>query len=306
MNVSFQGCRMNITIKQLTAFVAIAQSQSFAEACERIHLSQPALSITIKNLEEALGGSLLVRSTRTLGLTPEGAAFLPVARRLLADWDTALLDISTLFSLKRGKLSIAAMPFFAGSTLPAILLQYQSNYPNINVSVHDVVNEAVIEATRSGRVELGICFDPGEYKDLFFESLFCEKYVALLPKEHILAGQEQVSWRELFQHPFLTLQQPSSLHTDIKETMAELNIPFTVHIETHQLTTIGRMVSLGLGVSVVPESCVEQMKEMGATCKPLVEPVVSKKVGLIYRRRYPLSAAATAMKADVFNHFNPQ
>jgi LysR family carnitine catabolism transcriptional activator len=84
---------MKITIKQITAFVAVAQSQSYAEACDRIHLSQPALSITIKNLEDVLGGTLLTRTTRTLALTPEGQAFLPVAQRLLADWDHALGDI---------------------------------------------------------------------------------------------------------------------------------------------------------------------------------------------------------------------
>ncbi len=294
---------MNITIKQLTAFVAVAQSQSFAEACERIHLSQPALSITIKNLEETLGGSLLVRSTRTLGLTPEGEAFLPVARRLLADWESALGDISTLFSLKRGKLAIAAMPFFAASSLPNILLQFHHSYPDINLSVHDVVNEAVIEATQSGRVELGVCFDPGDYKDLHFEPLFDETYVALLPSNHPLNTQEIIEWQQLFEYQFLTLQQPSSLHTDIKETMLREGIPFSVYIETHQLTTIGRMVALGLGVSAVPESCEAQMLEMGAVSKPLVSPVISKKVGVIYRKRYALSSAADAMKKALLAYF---
>lgn len=296
---------MNITIKQLAAFVAVAQSQSFAEACERIHLSQPALSITIKNLEETLGGALLARSTRTLGLTPEGEAFLPVAKRLLNDWDLALTDVSNLFSLKRGKLALAAMPFFAASHLPSILLEYQSHYPNINISVHDVVNEEVIEETQSGRVELGVCFDPGEHDDLVFEPLFSEQYVALLPEEHSLVEKPTLCWEELLQFPFLTLQQPSSLHMDIKAAMKEHGIPFSVHIETQQLTTIGRMVALGLGVSAVPKSCVEQMQQMGAVSRPLSAPLIVKKVGLIYRRRYALSAIATAMREAIVSHFRP-
>ena len=84
---------MNITIKQLQAFVAVAKSGSFAEACTLVHLSQPALSITIKNLEDAVGGKLLQRSTRSLALTPEGAEFYPVVQRLLADWDRSLEDV---------------------------------------------------------------------------------------------------------------------------------------------------------------------------------------------------------------------
>ena len=74
---------MNVSIKQLQSFVAVARSQSFAEACTLVHLSQPALSISIKNLEEAVGGKLLARSTRSVALTPEGAEFLPVVQRLL-------------------------------------------------------------------------------------------------------------------------------------------------------------------------------------------------------------------------------
>ena len=82
---------MKATIKQLKAFVAAAQARNFAEAGSRVHLSQPALSIAIKNLEEIVGGRLLARTTRSLALTPEGEVFYPVAQRLLADWDNALL-----------------------------------------------------------------------------------------------------------------------------------------------------------------------------------------------------------------------
>ena len=78
-----------MTVKQLRAFLAVAQSLSFAQACERLHLSQPALSLAIKNLEQSLGGQLLVRTTRSVALTPEGETLLPIAVRLLADWDNA-------------------------------------------------------------------------------------------------------------------------------------------------------------------------------------------------------------------------
>jgi LysR family transcriptional regulator, carnitine catabolism transcriptional activator len=76
---------MTITLKQLRGFVAVAETGSFAEACERLHLSQPALSVAIRNLERATGGPLFARSTRSVTLTPEGQQFLPVAKRLLAD-----------------------------------------------------------------------------------------------------------------------------------------------------------------------------------------------------------------------------
>ena len=142
-----------VTVKQLRAFVAVAQTQSFAEACGLVHLSQPALSITIKNLESTVGGALLARSTRTLALTPEGETFLPVAKRLLAQWDGAFRDLDDLFKLKRGKLSVAAMPSFASHSLPQILQGFRQQHGHINVTIHDVVAEEVVSMVRSGQVE---------------------------------------------------------------------------------------------------------------------------------------------------------
>ena len=91
---------MNVSIKQIQAFVAVARLQSFAEACTLLRLSQPALSISIKNLELAVGGKLLARSTRSVELTPEGAEFYPVAQRLLEDWNRSLEDVHNMFTLR--------------------------------------------------------------------------------------------------------------------------------------------------------------------------------------------------------------
>lgn len=294
---------MNVTIKQLKAFIAVADHRSFAEACNHLNLSQPALSITIKNLEETLGGALLVRSTRTLSLTPEGQSFLPVAKRLLADWDSAFSDVSNMFLLKRGKLTIAAMPFVSAALLPTIMADYQGQFPDINITLHDIVNEAVIEAVRSGRAELGICFNPGASDDLQFSGLFRETFIAVLPIDHPLCEYPELEWQQLFDYPFLALQNPASLRQDIRNTMQAHGIPFSVYLETHQLTTIGQMVSAGLGVSAVPNSLLPQMEAMNTVCRPLVNPLVARRVGIIERRRYQLSVAARAMKTSIQNHF---
>src|SRR5690606_28760204 len=177
---------MDITIKQLRAFVAVARSRSFAEACGLLNLSQPALSVTIRNLEQAVGGRLLARTTRTLALTPEGSQFLPVAQRLLADWSGALDDLHDTFALRRGRLAVAAMPSFASTELPALLQQFRQLHPEINITVHDVIAEDVIAMVRSGRVEAGIAFDPGTAEDLHFTPLFSDRFVAALPAGHPL------------------------------------------------------------------------------------------------------------------------
>src|SRR5690625_4280800 len=98
---------MQPTIRQLKAFVAIVEFGSFVEASEHLHLSQPALSIAIRKLEEAVGGVLFNRSPRGVQLTPEGRFFLPMARRLIGDWEEALGDLGELFNKQRGKVTLA-------------------------------------------------------------------------------------------------------------------------------------------------------------------------------------------------------
>lgn len=159
---------MRMSVKQLRAFLAVAHTLNFAHASERLNLSQPALSLTIKGLEEVLGGPLLQRSTRKVTLTQEGEIFLPMARQLLADWDNAEEAMRQSFTLQRGKISIAAMPSFAANVLPEVLKAFRDRYAAINVTVHDVINEQVIEMVREGRVEMGIAFEPAPTNNLLF------------------------------------------------------------------------------------------------------------------------------------------
>lgn len=288
---------MSVSPRQLRAFVAVAECGSFAEAGAQLHLSQPALSLAIKKLEESVGGRLLVRTTRTLALSPEGEIFLPVAKRLLGDWDGALDDLHQLFAKERGKLTIAAMPSFAANQLPEVLLAYHRRYPNINVVVDDVVAERVVEGVRAGRIEVGVAFRPDDASDLDFQPLFADQLVAALPRDHTLATRRAIQWRTLAQHPLLMLQRPSSIRRLIERSLEKQRIVIRVEFEAHQLATLGRMVAQGLGVSAVPTLCTEQMEALGAVCRPLAGPVISRQVGILTRRRYPLSAAAEAMVA---------
>ncbi|MFT2109949.1 LysR family transcriptional regulator [Marinomonas sp. 2405UD68-3] len=284
-----------MNIKQIRAFVTIARTLSFAEAANILHLSQPTLSLTIKNLEESLGGRLLSRTTRTIALTPEGDALLPIAKQLLAQWDNAQEEIHQRFSLKKGKIAIAAMPSFAASLLPEGLVNYHKKYPKIKIEVHDVLADTVVDMVRQGRLEIGISFDPGNSEDLSFKPLFKDRFIAVIPENHDLKDALQVSWRHLLKDDFITLQRPSSLRQLIEETLEKNDLTLSVAYDAHQLATVGRMVATGLGVAVVPALCEQQMREQGAHCLPVVEPMIERDIGIITRSRTQLSTAAVTM-----------
>lgn len=283
---------MNITLKQIRTFITIAQSNSFAEASEILHLSQPALSISMKNLEETIGGKLLARSTRTLSLTPEGQQFLPIAKRLLTDFDDAFIELSELFSLKRGNLSLAAMPSFASTHLPQHLLAFTNKYQEIKVRIHDVIAEEAVAMVQSGKVEFAISFDPGEFDDLTFETLFSDQLLAVFPADHALVQIGDLTWQQLSEYPFITLQRPSSIRMLMENTLAEQDLFLQIKYESNQLATVVQMVANKLGVSAIPSLYKQQIQALKLKHRVLTSPAISRRVGIITRKRYPLSQSA--------------
>jgi len=284
-----------MNIKQVKAFLAVAQSMSFANAANQLHLSQPALSLSIKNLEENLGGKLFTRTTRSIALTPEGEALVSIARRLLAQWENAEDEMKQRFALQLGKITIASMPSFAASLLPKAIRNYHASYPNIQVAIDDVLSDVVVEMVRNNQVELGISFEPEGLLELTFHPLYDDQFIAILPKNHPLESHENISWEALLEYDFITLQRPSSVRTMIEKTLSDANIELNVAFDAHQLATVGRMVSEGMGVAVVPALCRQQTIEQGAICRPVVEPEIHRRVGVICQPRSNLSIAAAAM-----------
>ena len=288
---------MNVSVKQLRAFVAVAETGSFAQACEQLNISQPALSMAVKNLEDEVGGSLFLRSTRSLSLSPEGSAFLPTAQRLLRDWSDAFTDLQRLYSLQQGKLTIAAMPSFASTRLPAVLATYRQQFPNIDIAVRDIVMEELIEAVRAGRVELGVAFEPDDSEGLEFEALFTDRFVAVLPEAHLLLARSRLRIKDLLGDTVITLNRGSSTRRWTEDAFARESLSPPAIFEAFQLTTVGAMVAAGLGVALVPALCEEQMHQLGARCKPISGRCIERRVGIIRRRRQQLSSAAVAMRA---------
>jgi LysR family carnitine catabolism transcriptional activator len=288
-----------MTPRQLEAFVAVAQTLSFARACERLHMSQPALSLAIRSLEDSLGGRLLSRTTRQVKLTPEGAALLPQAMQLLADWDNVRERSRQHFTLRRGHVTIAAMPSFAGNVLPQVLDEFRQRFPNIEVTVHDVIHEDVVRMVATGRVELGFGFEPEAASQLSFQPLFMDRFVAIVPGRSPLGELRSVSWAQLSSDNFITLQRPSTVRQLLETSLAASDMELRVGLECHQLVTVGQFVAAGLGVSVVPSLCERQMTALGARIVQLTRPAIRKAVGLMTRNDQQLSTAAESIRHAV-------
>ena len=288
---------MTIPINQVIAFITVARTRSFAKAAVQLHLSQPTLSIAIKNLEENVGGKLLTRTTRTVSLTPEGKAFFPVARRLIADWEQSLQDVRNQFKLRRSKLELAAIPSYTANLLPKIIAQFHQQHPSINVTIHDIIAENVVEMVREGRCELGVTFEPSNAPELLFQPLFNDRFVAILPQGHPLLIKKRLRWVDILDFPHISLQRPAGTRLLIDLALKNQDLILTPSFESHQLVSIGRMILEGLGLSVMPSTSLAQMNEMGLHHRAISSPIITHDLGIITRRQQALSAAGLAMKS---------
>jgi len=168
-----------------------------------------------------------------------------------------------------------------------------------------VINEQVLELVRHRRVELGIGFEPENTEGLRFHPLYMDRFVAVVPADSPLALQAEVSWAQLLAEDFIALQRPSAVRLLLEQNVAALHGKLAVAFESHQLSTVGRMVASGLGVSAVPALCINQMQELGARCITLVEPAVERRIGVIALGDHKLSTAAQALLEVLLSHTQP-
>ena len=155
-----------------------------------------------------------------------------------------------------------------------------------------MINEQVLEMVRNRRVELGIALEPDSLDGLIFTPFYTDRFIAVLPADSPLANEVRITWEQLLEDHFITLQRPSAVRLLLEE---QLQGRLPVAFESHQLVTVGRMVAEGLGVSAVPRLCRQQMEELGARCVALDEPRIERRVGLFCLAEHKLSSAAQAL-----------
>ena len=293
-----------MTLKQLKAFLVLARTLNYANAANELCLSQSALSLSIKTLEEELGGKLFKRNTRRVEITTEGQSLIPYAKKLLANWEDMEKDVKQRFKLNRGTLNIASMPFATHAVLPEVMHDFAQQHPNISFSIHDITNEKIIEKVQEGIFEIGICFEPKPNDQLIFQPLFNEDFLALLPKHHVLAKQKSVTWLELCSYPFVTLQNPSIIRHVIEEHCAALQVVLDLKVECHQISSLSHFVAYGMGVSAIPRHFQKFIDLEKNVLVEIEDNQAQLAVGIIYKKDYELSNMSSQfIETTLWHHF---
>jgi LysR family hydrogen peroxide-inducible transcriptional activator len=280
-------------LHQLRYFCAIADTGSFSRAAEQAHVSQPSLSQQIGKLEDELGTQLFDRLGRSVRLTELGRSFLPRARAVLRDLESARSDIAEKKTSITGLISVGAIPTIAPYFLPRVLATFSRKWTKAQVAVVEEITPLLLEKLRAGAVDVAIVALPVLVRNQEFESfpLMTEKMYAVLPKRHELSSRREVSLSELHGQPFLLLRDGHCFRETAVEACKRARLNPQIVFESGQFSSILSMVCAGLGVSVVPEMAVE--KRAGCCFIPLMDQRAERTIGAVTLKGRSLTRAST-------------
>ncbi len=292
---------MAASLRQLRAYALLLQERNFTRAAAAMHLSQPAFSALIAGLEESLGVRLFDRSKRHVAPTVEGADFEAGARRVLAEFDTAIAGVHDRAALRRGRVSLALLPSLAAGWLPDLLARYRARYPGITVDVADVLSEPCIERVTTLRADFALAAVRAETPELQAEVFCADDFHLVCRADHPLAKlRAPLRLRDLAAWPFIHLSRSSSVRQYLDAAFHPQAMDTVMEVD--QLATVMGMVRAGLGISVVPALALFHFEQAGIATRPVRLPGLTRRIYLVRRRDRSLSVAAQALHDLVLAH----
>ncbi len=283
---------INFDLNDLLAFRAVAELTNFRKAAEAVHISQPAFSRRIDKLEQALGVKLLNRTTRRVELTAVGRDFERRVRQILDDLDLTLMGIRGERTTRISEVTIACVPSAVNYFLSHVIARNRAANANVRVKVFDASANDVLTAVARGDADFGLNFMGALEGDIEFKTLIEERFVAACRRDHALAGRRQVRWEELATHDFIAVGKSSGNRLLLDQALAGIASQPIGICETQHVTTMLGLVEAGLGVAVVPSMAMPGADHPLLVSVPLIDPEVTRKVGLIKRRGRSLGPAA--------------
>ncbi len=288
---------MNITLRQLRAFIAVAELGQFNIAARNLHLTQSAVSILIRDLEREIGVRLFDRHTRMVSLTLVGQEFLPQARKIMKDLELAVGDVRDNASLKRGQVTIAAAIVLAATVVPPIIARFLNKYPEISVNIRDMPEEQITPALKRHEVDIAVGTLSEEDPEIAATPLLRDKLMLVCREDHRYAKRKSVRWAELKDETLITLAASNPLRNIVEHNLIRVVPNYRPKYEVRFSTTAISMIAAGMGVSVLPENSGQLASAVGVTTVDLIDPIVMRDVSLLQRRHHSLSPAAEHLKA---------
>lgn len=292
---------MNIELRHLRYFIAVAEELHFGHAAARLNISQPPLSQQIQILEQQIGARLFARTNRSVSLTEAGRQFLADSRQILSQVDDAAARAARLHHGETGELRIgftSSAPFI--KAVSDTLSTFRRRYPDVHIQTRETNTREQIVPLNEGALDLGLMRNTQLPDTLVWERVLREPLLAMVPRDHPLANQSSVSLRELAREPFVFFDPHvgTGLYDDILGLMRRYDLTPVITQEVGEAMTIIGLVAAGLGVSILPASFRRvQLSEM--RWLPIDEQDAVSEMWLVWSKHHEQGQAAQRFRESL-------
>ncbi len=249
---------MHFDLVDLRLMVRIAETNGLTRGAEAAHMSLPAASTRVKNLEESIGAKLLYRTAQGVTLTPPGQAFVHHARLVLGQIEHLRGDLQSFAKGIKGHLRVFANTTALGEFLPPVLRDYLRTHPDVNIDLRERLSHDIVRAVTEGRTDIGIVAGAVRTENLETLPYRQDTLLLVVPRGHALAGAGAVAFADTLDLDHVGLHEASAIHAFLRQACDKLHRVLPTRIEVGNFEAACRMVEAGVGVAILPASAAQR------------------------------------------------
>lgn len=291
--------RLDLSLRQLEAFVQVADSGSFRRAAARLGQAQPVLSRLIGQAEQTLGARLFDRDTRRVEITPAGRELLPLAQRLLRDFDDTLGDFGAFMAGRSGRVSMVVLPSVSVAWVPRAMAAFARTHPQVNFALTEAPADTLLALLEAGRADFGVSVRPAPQQRLHYRHLQDDPFVLVCRRDDPLAARAAVPWSVFGTRDCIMSAAHSSIRQVTDAVFLRQRTPPSPVLEYPSVAAAGALVAAGLGITALPVLALQLVDMRELVAVPLVRPAMARPIGIVTRIGRSLSPAAQTFMASL-------
>jgi len=293
--MGFKTITSNLSLRQLRAFLSVAQETSMTRAATRLHLTPSALSMLVRSMEDDLGFRLFDRTTRRLVLTEAGQQLLPTVRQVFDSLEQGIDAVRAAQQVRASLLVVATSPLLASALVPQVIASFRQQQPEVRVRLVDATVESLPALVRDGSADIAVCTANSDVSDLAASRLYSDRLMLVCPVGHPMATLREVGWPSLRDQPLILMRPGSGLRSLVDKAFGRRPPSQPPVHEVAQVATALALVAAGEGIAMLPSFAITRAwtarQEQALVTVPLVAPVVRREIVALTRPADRPSAA---------------
>ncbi|MFT5873511.1 MAG: DNA-binding transcriptional LysR family regulator [Clostridium sp.] len=278
-------------LRQLQYFQMVCQLNNITQAAEKLYVTQPTITNSIKNLEKELSIVLFDRSKKQLLPTAEGRVFLKRVDEILRQVDNATSEMKEYHDVKKGLLTIGVPPMIGTFLFPKLLINFQKSYPNIKLNITEYGSNTIKRMIEKEDIDLGLIIADSTNKLLSSLPISNSEIVICFKKEHPLSKQSTITFKDIKSEPIILLNEGFYIRQKVLESFNESNIQPNIILSSTHLETIKGLITSGVGISFLLKEIFEENEKISSLS---LNPSIPIKISLVWKKDHSLSNASKA------------